>query len=433
MARLRWTRWPRSPTPTFSPLWRHPEFLKFWAGQSVSLFGTQFSLLAIPLAAALTLHASSAQMGLLAAAQFAPALVLGPFIGVWLDRARRRPVMVATQLASMVALATVPIAAVGHLLTLAQLYTVAFLAGAASAAYSVAQNSFLPTLVGREHLVEANAKFQTSRTIAQLAGPGIAGWVIQLITAPLAIAFDAATFLVAALTAAWIRTHEEVPAAAEARRHVLSEARHGLSFLWEEPLVRSVSLILILANFGSFFGSAVFVLLFVGHLGVTPAQLGLVWAVGSLSSLFGAQLAKPVARRLGLGPVLVTACILYSAGGLGAVAAAFAARPAVLPLLVANGLVTGLALMTFNVSQQAIRQAVIPNRLLGRTQAGRLVLVYGGQVLASLAGGALGQVAGLRTALVVGAALVWLCVLPAVFSPLRRLPEVPGSPETVPA
>ncbi|HKF18956.1 MAG TPA: MFS transporter [Candidatus Dormibacteraeota bacterium] len=433
MARLRWTRWPRSPTPTFSPLWRHPEFLKFWAGQSVSLFGTQFSLLAIPLAAALTLHASSAQMGFLAAAQFAPALVLGPFIGVWLDRARRRPVMVATQLASMAALATVPIAAVGHLLTLAQLYTVAFLAGAASAAYSVAQSSFLPTLVGREHLVEANAKFQTSRTIAQLAGPGIAGWVIQLITAPLAIAFDAATFLVAALTAAWIRTHEEVPAAAEARRHVLSEARHGLSFLWEEPLVRSVSLILILANFGSFFGSAVFVLLFVGHLGVTPAQLGLVWAIGSLSSLFGAQLAKPVARRLGLGPVLVTACILYSAGGLGAVAAAFAARPAVLPLLVANGLVTGLALMTFNVSQQAIRQAVIPNRLLGRTQAGLLVLVYGGQVLASLAGGALGQVAGLRTALVVGAALVWLSVLPAVFSPLRRLPEVPGSPETVPA
>lgn len=175
------------------------------------------------------------------------------------------------------------------------------------------------------------------------------------------------------------------------KRHIVSEARHGLAFLWAEPLVRSTSLILILANFGSLLSAAVFVLLFVGHLGVTPAQLGLVWAMGTLSSLLGAQLAKPVVRRLGLGPVLVAACFLYSVGGLGAVAAAFAARPAVLPLLVADGLVTGPA------------------------------------------GGALGQVAGLRTALVVGAALVWLCVLPAVFSPLRGPPEVPGPAEAVPA
>src|SRR5262249_41764795 len=189
---------------------------------------------------------------------------------------------------------------------------------------------------------------------------------------------------------------------------------------------------LILANFGSLLGNAVFVLLFVGHLGVTPAQLGLVWAIGSLSSLFGAQLAKPVARRLGLGTVLVTACFLFSAGGLGAVAAAFVARPAVLPLLVADGLVTGLALMTFNVSQQAIRQAVIPNHLLGRTQAGLLVLVHGGQVLGSLAGGALGQAAGLRTALVVGSALVAVSVLPALLSPRRASPRDPAPPRRHP-
>jgi len=160
VARPRWTR--RARSPTFSSLWCQPEFLKFWAGQSVSLFGTQFSLLAIPLAAALTLHASSAQMGFMGAAQFAPALVSGPFIGVWLHRARRRP--------------------------------------------------------------------KTSRTIAQLAGPAIAGCGVRLITAPLAIAFDAASFLVGALTAASIPTHEDAPAPAEARRHILSEARQGLSF-----------------------------------------------------------------------------------------------------------------------------------------------------------------------------------------------------------
>src|SRR5207248_2883865 len=161
-------------------LWRRPDFLKFWFGQTVSLFGNQFTYLALPLAAVLTLHANAAQMGLLGAFEFLPALLFGLPAGIWLDRTRRRPVMVAAQLLNVAALATIPGAAVLHVFSLPQLYAVAFVTGSANSFYSIAQTAFVPTLAGRENLVEANAKYQTSMTVASLAGPGLAGFTVQV-------------------------------------------------------------------------------------------------------------------------------------------------------------------------------------------------------------------------------------------------------------
>ena len=409
-----------------SSLWRDADFLKFWSGQSISLLGSQSTVLAIPLTGAVTLHAGPAQMGLLGAAQYAPALLLGLPAGVWLDRVRRRPVMVGAQLASAVVLATVPLAALAHLLTLGQLYAVSFLAGAAAVLYTVGQNAYLPSLVGGQRLVDANGRLMTSRTIAQMAGPGLAGWLIQVLTAPVAVAADAVSFVIGALTAAWIRAPEAAPALGGDARRPLEGIRDGLSFLWVQPLVRSTALTLLAGNLGSYLAGAAFILLFVGRRGVTPAQVGLVFAVGSVSSLLGAQLARPVIRRAGLGTVLVAATMLVSAGSLPQVAAAFAPRDAVLPLLAFGSVAVGLALMTYNISQQTIRQAVTPNHLLGRVQGGLIVLVYGGQVLGSLLGGAIGELTGPQWAIVAGAAVTWLSVPPALFSPLRSLRDVPA-------
>jgi MFS family permease len=402
---------------------RDPLFVLYWAGQSVSLLGTQFTVLALPMTAALTLHASALDMGVLGAMQFAPALLFGAVIGVWLDRQRRRPAIVLGQMLSMTALATVPVAAYLHLLTLQQLYLVAFTCGVASALFTVAQNAFLPALVGREHLVEANAKFMTTRTIAQMVGPGIAGLAIQVMTAPLVIAFDAVSFLVGALSAAVIRSTEPAAGAGGSRRDVISEAREGLAYLWSEPLVRAIMLTLMAANLGSFVSSAAYVLLFVGRLGVSPAQIGFVYAVGSLSSLAGAQLARSMSRRGGLGATLALSCLLYGAGQLITTAAAFTSRGPVLPLLLVGRVVSGLSIMAFNVNQQAVRQAVIPDRLLGRAQAGLLMVVWGAQVLGSLAGGAIGQQTGLRWALVAGALLCLLSVPAVLLSPVRTLQD----------
>ena len=391
------------------------------------MFGSQFTFLALPLVAAVTLQATPFQMGLLGVCQTAPALLFALPAGVWLDRVPRRPAMVASQLASLVALATVPLAALFHALSIPQLYAVSFATGAATVFLLVSQTAYLPSLVGREHLVEANSKYQTTRTIAQLAAPGVAGAVVQAITAPMAITFDALSFLVGAVTTAWIRRPEPAPGVEGPRRHVLAEALEGLRVLWSHPLVRSITLTLVVANAGGSLSGAVFVLLFVNHLGITPFELGLLGAAGSLTSLLGAQVARPLVARLGIGPLMVAGAVLFAAGVLLNLPAALAPRPAVFPILLAGALITGLGLMVYNVNQQAIRQSVIANHLLGRAQAGVVVLVYLGQVAGALAGGVLGQAEGLLAALVAGTLLTALNFLPAVFSPLRSLRAVPSA------
>ena len=407
-------------------LWRSPDWMKFWVGQSVSLLGSQFTLLALPLTAVVVLHAAPAEMGILVAAEFLPGLLFGLVAGVWLDRTRRKPVLVAASCVSAVVLATVPLAALLHVLRMEQLYAVAFLTGVAYTFFSVAQNAIVPTLAGREHLVEANSKIQTSRTVAQLAGPGLAGVVVQAVTAPIAIAVDAFSFLVGGLTAAWIRVPETAPER-KPGRELLAEAREGTVIIWNQPLVRSITLTIVAANSGGTLSGVVWVLLFVGHLGLTPAQLGLSFAASSLSALIGAQVARPLVTRFGVGPVMVAGASLIAFGQLIVIVAALGPRNALFPVLVAASLVSGFGLMAYNINQQAIRQAVIPNRLLGRATAAILLVVAIANLLAAVIGGSVGQRLGLYPALFMGIGISMLSVLPAVFSPLRSLREIPAA------
>jgi MFS family permease len=408
-----------APAPTERPLWRHREFTKFLAGQTVSLFGSQFTVLALPLTAVLTLHASPVQMGLLGAMQFVAPLGLGLFMGVWLDRVRRRPVIVMAQLLSAAALACVPISAALHVLGFGELCLVALFMGAATSLSTIAQTSYLPALVGGDHLVQANARLTASRTVAQLTGPPAAGVVVQLVTAPVAIAVDAVSFLVGAATAAWVRATEPPPSPAGERRRVVAEAADGLRYLWREPVIRAIVLAVLVANLSSFFTDSVYYLLFVGHRGVTPLQLGVISASGSVTALLATRVAGPLARRLGTGRVLIGGLAVISLGELTAAVAALTPGAAVLPLLVAGQAIGGVGLSLFNINQIALRQTIVPNRLMARVSAGSLVAIWSAHVVGSLAGGGLGQVGGLRTALIAGSSMSVLCVLPALLSPLR--------------
>jgi MFS family permease len=411
-------------TPPAS-LRRAPEFMKFWSGQSASLLGSQFSLLALPLTAVLVLHASPGQMGLLGASLAAPGLFFGLVAGVWLDRTRRRPVLVIANTVSAATLATVPGAALVHLLTIEQLYAVALISGTSATFFTVAQTAFLPTLAGRANLVEANSMLQTSRTFTALVGPGLAGAAVQAITAPMAVALDAGSFLVGASTAWWVRASEPTPERS-AHHRFLGEAWEGLTAVWRQPLMRSITLSIVAANLFPFVTSAVFLLLFAGQLGVTPIEIGAVFATAGVSGLLGAQAARPLIRRGGLGPVMLAGAGLFSVGPLFTLAAALGTRQFVLPVLLSGAAVAGFGLMVYNINQLAIRQAVVPDRLLGRTSAVVVVVSLGGQVIGSLMGGAIGQAFGLRAALLVGTLGTCLCVLPAVFSPLRSLRDVPA-------
>src|SRR5919204_6968169 len=208
-------------------LWRHREFVKLWTGQTISRLGSEISQLAIPLAAALVLHASPAQMGLLGAFEFAPFLLLSLFAGVWVDRVHRRPVLIVADVGRAIFLGSIPVAAILGVLRIEQLYVVGLLTGVLTVFFDVAYQAYLPVLVSREHLVEGNSKLEVSRSVAQIAGPGLAGGLVQAITAPMAILLDAVSFLVSALSLGLIRTPEPVPVR-DGRRRVRAEIGEGL-------------------------------------------------------------------------------------------------------------------------------------------------------------------------------------------------------------
>ncbi|MDQ6601536.1 MAG: MFS transporter, partial [Chloroflexota bacterium] len=265
-------------------LWRHADFLKLWAGQTVSQFGSQVTVLALPLTAALTLHANAANMGFLAAASTAPFLVFGLFAGVWVDRLRRRPILILADIARFALLALIPVLALLGALTLVDLYVIAFLVGILTLFFEVAYQSFLPAVVGRAQLVDGNSKLETTRSAAQIAGPGAAGALVQLVTAPVAIAVDAASFLVSVLFLGLIRTPEPSPARTMARRRVWAELNEGLRAVLDDPILRAT---MGSAGTVNMFGSLLFAVfvLYALRLGIGAGLLGVIFAVGNLGYL----------------------------------------------------------------------------------------------------------------------------------------------------
>lgn len=393
------------------------------------MLGNQFTLLALPIAAAVTLHASAIEMGLLGAMRFLPGIVIGIPAGVWLDRTPRKPVLVASQAISAVVLLTIPAGALMHVLSIGQLYIVALVAGAAATVQGIAQTAFLPTIAGRDHLVEANTRIQSSLTVSNLLGPGLAGAAVQAFTAPLAIAFDAASFGFGSVMTAWARVVEAFPTSTG--RRGIADAIEGQEWLWRQPLVRALTLTILINNGGSNVTFAVYVLYFVTVAGISPAQLGLIFAAGGLSSLAGARLVRPLVRRGWLGPAMAAGTGLLVVGQAGALVAAYAPHRAAFSILLGFNVLLGCFLMVLNINQQAIRQAVTPDRLMARVQSGIFVLVAVAQVAGSLLGGAIGQAAGLRAAILVGTLITLTSALPIIFSPLRRLREVPSLAATV--
>lgn len=403
-------------------LWRNRDFLRLWAGETVSLVGSQITTLALPLAAAVTLAASPAQLGLLGAAGFAPFLFVTLFAGVWIDRAPRRPVMVSANAARAVLLAAVPALAFVGLLRIELLYAVAFLAGVFQVLFELAYQSYVPSLVGRTHLVEGNSKLQASASAAQIGGPGLAGLLVELVTAPFALLVDAASFLVSALNLAAIRKPEPVPAATAP--NMLGEIGLGLRLVIGNPYLRAMAGEATTANGFYTVWYTVFVLFAVRELGLRPGVLGLVLSAGSVGALGGAVLAERAARRFGFGRAMVASYVLVCTpplliplvGGPPAVAA---------PLLTAIFFLTGVGGAVSQISVYALRQAVTPDHLLGRMNAGYRFFVTGVVPFGALAGGALGETIGFRPTLALGAAGMLLALPWAFFSPIPRLHTLP--------
>ena len=406
----------------FTGLWRHPDFLRLWAGQTVSMLGSQVTHLALPLTAALALDASPTEMGVLAAAGSAPVLVFGLFGGVWADRARRRPILIGTDLGRAALLATVPAAAAATGLRIEHLWVVACLTGLLSTLFDVAHASLLPSLVRREDLVDGNSKLEVSRSGAMIAGPGIAGLLVQALSAPVALLADALSFLASALLLAGIRTPEAAPER-EVGRGVWSEAREGVRAVLGDPMLSAMATSLCLFNLFYAATGAVYVLFATRDLGISPAGLGLVFAAGSAAFPVGAAAAGWAGRRLGVGRAIVWGAVVSD---LGFLLAPLAGGPpaAALALLVASQLVATLGGPVTAINQLSLRQAVTPDRLLGRVNGAMLAIALGAAPVGALVGGVLGEAIGLRPALLIGALGLQLGAVRLLLSPLRSLTDL---------
>ena len=411
----------------FTGLWRHSEFLKLWTGQTISQFGTQVSQLAIPLAAALVLNASPAQMGLLAAFEFAPFLLLSLFAGVWVDRIYRRPVLIVADVARTALLGSIPLAAFLDVLRIEQLYVVGFLTGVCTVFFDVAYQSYLPVLVSREHLVEGNSKLEVSRSVAQIAGPGIGGALVQLITAPMAVLVDSLSFVASVVSLLLIRQPEPSPVGHDGKNtaSIWADLREGLEVVLGNPLLRSIAGCTGTSNLFNNALMAVYVLYVTRELGLQPAAVGLIFAVGGPGALLGAIMAGGLAQRFGLGPTIIGSVFL---GGLGNLLIPFAAGPALLitAMLMLPAFMGAAGSTIYNINQVSLRQAITPDRVQGRMNASMRFIVWGTIPIGALLGGALGETLGIRPTILLMALCDLLAFLWVLLSPVRQLRTQPS-------
>jgi MFS family permease len=411
--------------PRFTGLWRHPEFQKLWAGQTLSSLGSQITGFALPLTAILLLGATPGQMGLLAALQYAPFLLVTLVAGAWVDRLPRLRILVAADLGRALLLGSIPAAALFGMLGLEHLYAAAFLTGVLTVCFNVADQAFLPTLLRREELIEGNSKLAASRAVAQVAGPGLGGWLVQVLTAPMAIALDAASFLGSALCLGLIRARPtEDSGPRNGRTGLRGEVAEGLRLVLSHPLLRPIAGAGATHACFTYMMLALVQLYALSELDLTPAVLGGVLAVGGLGVLPGAALARSVALRLGVGTTLAGATLL---DGFAILLMALAGGPLAPPaVLLAAGLFAhGLAIPLFDVNQVSLRQALTPDRLQGRMNATMKFLIMGAAPLGAFTGGLLAEQIGLRPTLLVAAVGAALASFWVLFSSLRALREPP--------
>ena len=401
-------------------LWRDRDYLRFWTAHTVSQVGTQITQLALPLVAIDVLHASTFEVALLTFVDFLPWLVVSLPAGVWIDRLRRRPVLIAADIGRAVALAWVPAGAALGSLTVWQLYAVGFLVGCGTVFFDVAYQSYVPSLVGRDRLIEANSKLELSRSAAQLGGPAAGGGLVLALTAPYAILADAVSYVVSALLLGAIRREEHEPEPATTR--VRSELLSGLRLVLGDPRTRSLVFYVATSTFSNGLFWAIFLLFARRELHLSAGLIGLVLALSNIGSLLGATIAGPLGRRLGIGRTLVAAG-LVSGPPLFLVPLAPHAFP--VPFLTAVLLVFGLGVIVYNITAISLIQSITPPHLLGRANASRRFLVWGPLPLGALAGGVFGSSIGLRETLLAAAAIDAAAVVWLLREPLRTIGELP--------
>ncbi|MFI4966438.1 MAG: MFS transporter [Caulobacterales bacterium] len=408
-----------------SPLWRQGDFLRLWGAQTVSDFGARITREGLPMMAVMGLAATPSQLGLLSAITSGPALVVGLASGDFVDHSARRPILIAADIARALILVTLPLAAWLGVLSMLQVYAAAALVASASVLFDIADHAYLPGLVGKALVTDANAKLSATESVAEMGGPALAGLLFQWLTAPISVAVNAATYLVSGLLLARIRTPEPPRVEGVRRRGWIDGVVTGARTAWEEPRVRAL---LIMTGVGGLFGGvfgALYIAFVLRGLGLSPALLGLGIAAGGAGALAGSVLAQPMAGRLGVGPAICLSGAL-SALGTMVVLLAPANRLGGMAALVVSQILGDAFGVVPLVLAASLRQTLLPQGMLGRVGATFRAVGGGAAVAGALAGGALGQALGLRETLLL--AVGGLLLGPAIggLSPLWQVKAMPA-------
>jgi predicted MFS family arabinose efflux permease len=418
--------------PFASPLWRNQAFVRVWSAATISIFGSLVTRLALPFAAILVLGSGTVEVALLRSVDLVATLVFGLVAGAWVDRLRRRPILIWADLGRAVLLGSIPVAFVLGALSFWQLLLVSGLAAVLTTFFDSADTAYLPSIIERERLVEANGALAASSSASEFVAFGITGFLVQLLSAPIAIAIDTVTYVVSALLLATIREVEAPPPPAAEREPVSAEIREGLRLVRHDPILRAFAFaqMSLAAMFGVF--GAVWFLFVLEDLHIGAAVLGVIAAVGGVSSFIGAVVATRATRRWGIGRVAIAAMLLTALGN-----AFIPLSPADLPIvaigcLVMAQIVGDSAATVYDITEVSVRQTLVHDRALGRVSSTFHVAGVIAQLAATLVAGVLGEAIGVRATAwlapligLVGAAILWS-------SPVRHLVVLPATAEGTP-
>ncbi len=404
-------------------LWRHADFLKLWAGQTVSELGSVVTRTAVPLVALLVLGAGPLEMALIVVSGSLAVLLVGFVAGVWVDRIRRRPLLIAADGARAIVLFSIPVAYALNSLRMEQLYVATFIEGCLGALFDAAYPAYVPTLIGVDRVVEGNSKLATSSSIAEIGGPGLAGGLVQLISAPFAILVDAVSFAVSAVSVLLIQAPEPPRPARAVPTAVRADIVEGLRLVRGHPVLFPIVMRSVVAHVaGSFYG-VLYVIYLIDDLHLPPVLLGIVVSAGGVGSLIGSLFAARVIRRFGLGPALiwtatgaaVLGVLTPLAGGPLVVATAMV----FLPQLIGDGLQT-----IEGVAELSLIQGLSPDRILGRVNATLEVFSHGiAYPIGALTAAAVAGAIGVRGGIALGWAGMTVSILLLVLSPVPRIRE----------
>lgn len=417
-------------------LWHHPDFLKLWCAVTVSQFGTQISLLAVPLVAALLLKVSPFEFALLGAVEFLPFLLISLPAGVWIDRLRRRPILILADFGRGLSLASIPLAYLLDALTIWQLYAVGFINGVLTVFFDIAYQSYVPALMDRERISDGNAKLETSRSVAQIAGPGVAGGLISAITAPFAILVDSLSFAGSALSVFLIRKFEAAPdrhsaVEGQAHRDMRAEISEGILYVVRHRYLRNIAACTGTGNFFYSLVLSIFLLYLAREVRLSPQVIGAVLAVGNVGALVGAVSANAVARILGVGRTILLSAMILGASSMLVPLAPRDGGSLTLFMLAASGFLASCAAVVYNINQVSLRQALTPDRMQGRMNATMRFIVWGTIPAGQVVGGAIASAAGMTTALWVGAIGALFAFLPIQFSAVPSIRNIPEQVKSI--